>query len=168
VKLLLEEYEAINLADYQKLSQEMAAEKMGVSRPTFSRIYESARGKIALAFMEVLPIIIEGGNIEANEDWLHCPTCHTIFKITDAAIQSSTCPVCKSEKTEKINTPESVVVKSLNSLNDSRCICPKCNFVSPHQPGQPCRSVYCPSCGISMIRENSPHHKQLKRRLKQN
>lgn len=168
VKLLLEEYEAIKLADYEKLSQERAAEKMGVSRPTFSRIYESARGKIARAFMEVLPILIEGGNIEAGEDWMHCPTCHTIFKITDTEKQSTKCPVCQSEKTEKINTPESAAVESFPDFDGSRCICPKCNFALAHQPGQPCRSKYCPTCGISMIRENSPHHKQLKRKLNKN
>ena len=40
VILLFEEYESMRLADYLGLTQEQAAEKMNVSRPTFTRIYE--------------------------------------------------------------------------------------------------------------------------------
>jgi uncharacterized protein len=166
IKLLLEEYEAVNLADYEKLSQEEAAKQMGVSRPTFSRIYESARGKIARAFMEVSTIVIEGGNVEIGEDWLHCTSCHTIFKLSDPQNQSHTCPVCQSRETEKINTPESAESVSARPADKGRCICPKCDFSLTHIPGQPCRSNYCPNCGISMIRENSSHHKQLIKKIK--
>lgn len=168
VKLLLEEYEAVKLADYQNLTQVEAAGKMGISRPTFSRIYESARKKIARAFMEVTSIVIEGGNTETGEDWLHCPKCHTIFRITDPEKQSRACPVCNYPDTEKINTPETDVVPDKNIHDDGRCICPKCDYSAPHVPGEPCRSKYCPNCGISMIRENSYHHKQLKRKLNRN
>lgn len=165
VKLLLEEYEAIRLADHQNLPQVEAARLMGVSRPTFSRVYESARRKIAKAFMEVTSIVIEGGNIEAGEDWLHCTHCHTIFRIPEPQTQSTSCPVCSHSETEKINTPEAVP-SNLGSTEDGRCICPKCNLTRKHQPGEPCRNNYCPQCNVSMIRENSPHHKQLKRKIK--
>lgn len=166
VKLLLEEYEAIHLADYKKFSQAEAAEQMCISRPTFSRIYEHARSKIARAFMEVLPIVIEGGNIEAGEDWLHCNDCHTIFKLTNKSAPHISCPVCQSSNTDKINTPEEVKVKGDQPSDEVICICPKCDFTLPHKPGEPCRSKYCPSCEVSMIRENSQHHKQLKRKIK--
>ncbi|GAF05298.1 DUF134 domain-containing protein [Saccharicrinis fermentans] len=49
VDLLYEEYEAIKLADYDLMNHHEAAVLMGVSRPTFARIYESARRKIAVA-----------------------------------------------------------------------------------------------------------------------
>ena len=45
--LSLDEFEAIRLADYEGLYQEDAAKEMGISRPTFARIIESARKKIA-------------------------------------------------------------------------------------------------------------------------
>lgn len=166
IKLLLEEYEAIKLADYEKLSQTEAAKRMDVSRPTFSRIYESARGKIARAFMEANSIIIEGGNVNTPEDWLHCQNCHTIFKLTDPENQKTICPVCGHSETDKINTPESIAATKEMPPDEHQCICPKCNFSVAHIPGEPCRSKYCPHCGISMIRENSPHHQQLKRKLK--
>lgn len=165
VKLLLEEYEAIRLADHQKLSQVEAAKLMGVSRPTFSRIYDSARGKIAKAFIEVTSIVIEGGNINQGEDWLHCTHCHTIFRITDPEKQSNSCPVCGKPDTEKINTPETISTDT-SPIEKGRCICPKCSFSMVHIPGKPCRNNYCPQCKVSMIRENSPHHKQLKQKLK--
>ena len=42
VVLLFEEYEAIRLADYENLTQEEAAKKMDISRPTFTRVYDKA------------------------------------------------------------------------------------------------------------------------------
>ncbi|MFZ1292162.1 MAG: DUF134 domain-containing protein [Melioribacteraceae bacterium] len=42
-----DEFEAINLADFENLLHEDAAERMKVSRATFGRIIKSARNKIA-------------------------------------------------------------------------------------------------------------------------
>lgn len=47
--LHFEEYEAIRLCDYEMKTQQEASVSMGVSRPTLSRIYVSARQKIAKA-----------------------------------------------------------------------------------------------------------------------
>jgi len=55
--LTKDELEAIRLADLEGLYQEDAAGKMEVSRPTFGRILNSARAKIADA-------IINGKSIE--------------------------------------------------------------------------------------------------------
>ena len=68
VELLLEEYETIKLADYQNLTQEDAARKMNISRPTFTRIYDKARKTIALAFVEGKIIIIKGGDIHIDHN----------------------------------------------------------------------------------------------------
>jgi predicted DNA-binding protein (UPF0251 family) len=54
-----DEIEAIRLADLEGLYQEEAANKMEVSRPTFGRILNAARKKLADA-------IINGKSIELN------------------------------------------------------------------------------------------------------
>ena len=47
IMLHFEEYEAIKFLDYENLTQEEAAVNMEVSRPTLTRIYETARNKVA-------------------------------------------------------------------------------------------------------------------------
>lgn len=47
VILTRDELEAIRLKDYDSLDQDTAAEKMGISQSTFSRMIESARQKIS-------------------------------------------------------------------------------------------------------------------------
>lgn len=59
--LTVDEFEAIRLKDYEGLDQTEAAKKMGISQPTFQRIYESARKKIADALVNGKAIRIEGG-----------------------------------------------------------------------------------------------------------
>jgi predicted DNA-binding protein (UPF0251 family) len=51
VVLGLDELEALRLADLDGLYQEQAAELMKISRPTFSRIVEHARRKVADVLM---------------------------------------------------------------------------------------------------------------------
>jgi predicted DNA-binding protein (UPF0251 family) len=46
-----DEMEAIRLADYESMYQQECAEKLGISRTTFSRLIESARKKIADALI---------------------------------------------------------------------------------------------------------------------
>ena len=45
---------------------------MGVSRPTLSRIYTSARQKIAQALVRGVAIMIEGGVAYTDSEWFHC------------------------------------------------------------------------------------------------
>ena len=63
LSLGLDEFETIRLLDYQGLEQEEVAELMGISRPTVTRIYASARKKIAEALTEGKAICIEGGPV---------------------------------------------------------------------------------------------------------
>ena len=51
IELTLDEFEAVRLADFEKLYQEDAASKMKISRQTFGRIIESAHRKIADALI---------------------------------------------------------------------------------------------------------------------
>jgi predicted DNA-binding protein (UPF0251 family) len=61
VILTLDELESLRLADLDGLYQEQAAEKMKISRPTFSRIIEQARRKVADALIHGKALRIETG-----------------------------------------------------------------------------------------------------------
>ena len=63
VTLHLDEFETIRLLDHVGMDQEQAADQMGVSRPTVTRIYASARKKIADALVLGQAICIEGGPV---------------------------------------------------------------------------------------------------------
>jgi uncharacterized protein len=69
VCLSIEEVESIRLKDLEGLEQEESAEMMNISRPTFHRVLNSARHKIAEALFSGKAIRISGGNFEI-------PPCH--------------------------------------------------------------------------------------------
>ena len=71
--LKVEELESIRLKNYLRLSQEEAAERMGVSQPTFHRILSEAHRKIAEAFIEGKAIRVEGGNYILTKDEAQMP-----------------------------------------------------------------------------------------------
>jgi len=103
VKLHFDEYESINLVNYQNLPQDVAAGKMDISRPTFTRVYNRALKKIARAFVECLAIEIEGGNVEFAKQWYKCKKC---FKLIDGLENHIKCKGCNSfgnKELEKIN-----------------------------------------------------------------
>jgi predicted DNA-binding protein (UPF0251 family)/predicted Fe-Mo cluster-binding NifX family protein len=66
VVLTLDEAEALRLADLDGLYQQAAARHMGVSRPTFGRIVESARRKTADALLNGKKLSIAGGVVEVQ------------------------------------------------------------------------------------------------------
>lgn len=99
IKLLYEEYESIKLADYELLNHQEAAELMGISRPTFARIYESARRKIAKAFVETKEIVTVYGNVLLDSSWYICNDCSTKFTIPKTNYHYH-CPMCSSNKFE--------------------------------------------------------------------
>jgi predicted DNA-binding protein (UPF0251 family)/predicted Fe-Mo cluster-binding NifX family protein len=66
VVLTLDEAEALRLADLEGLYQQAAARHMGVSRPTFGRIIESARRKTADALLNGKKLRIAGGVVEVQ------------------------------------------------------------------------------------------------------
>jgi hypothetical protein len=67
---------------------------MGVSRPTFTRIYASARQKIANAFVEGKQISIEGGKVYFDSDWYQCQSCGCYFNNPEKDIKVEACPLC--------------------------------------------------------------------------
>ncbi len=66
VVLGLDELEALRLADLNGLYQEQAAEQMKISRPTFSRIVEEARRKVADVLIHGKALRLEGGTVVMN------------------------------------------------------------------------------------------------------
>jgi predicted DNA-binding protein (UPF0251 family) len=64
VLMSVEELEAIRLSDFDHLDQETAANMMKVSRHTYGRILNSARGIIAEALITGKALKIEGGTYE--------------------------------------------------------------------------------------------------------
>lgn len=101
VVLLYEEYEAIRLADYENLTHEEAAEKMNISRPTFTRLYDKARKSVAKAFVEGKAIIIRGGTYITDDNWYKCHSCH---ETTISVKPAKTCRKCESDDITQLNT----------------------------------------------------------------
>jgi len=91
VNLLLEEYEALRLADYENLNHEEAARKMNISRPTFTRLYDKARKSIAKAFVEGKAIIIQGGTFITDDYWYKCEECHETMISEEPVSNCSNC-----------------------------------------------------------------------------
>ena len=160
LNMFLEEYEALRLADYEGLSQLDAAERMGVSRPTFTRIYEQARRKMAQVLVEGLTLVISGGNAQFDAAWFRCDRCSTAFAPSEETLQVKECPVCRSTHIRRlapdtgdieINTiPRPVIYQT------GYCACPRCGLKVSHQAGIQCRSMACSGCGTMMIREHRP------------
>lgn len=96
VCLYLEEYEAIVLCDYEGKNQQEAADLMQVSRPTLTRIYASARRKMAEALVQARPLVIEGGKVYIEGGWFHCRHCGLLFNVVDPSVEQKPvlCPQC--------------------------------------------------------------------------
>ncbi len=119
ITLKPEEYEAIRLADYENLKQEDAAKKLDVSRPTFTRIYNSARKKIALAFVEgkMLSFITKNDTVTNNNECRKktLSECISCGYTMNTCKKNITCPQCgnrmifininKNNKMKKIAIP---------------------------------------------------------------
>lgn len=74
VKLSIDEYEALRLANHELMYHADAAMQMGISRQTFGNILKSANHKIADALVNGKPISIEGMNA-VNEPSVQCTEC---------------------------------------------------------------------------------------------
>jgi uncharacterized protein len=101
VFLHLEEYEALRLCDYEMLNHHQASVLMAVSRPTLTRIYSSARQKIAKALVTGSQIIIEGGKIYFDSDWFSCKSCGCFFSNPEKQEEIKECPLCRNRDISK-------------------------------------------------------------------
>lgn len=97
VVLTVDEFEAVRLADLEGLYQEDAAQRMGISRPTFGRVVESAHRKIAEALVKGLALEIRGGEIEmVNEREFLCGDCQHRWQVPFGTGRPEACPQCQS------------------------------------------------------------------------
>jgi predicted DNA-binding protein (UPF0251 family) len=103
VELQFDEFESINLVNYQDLPQDIAAEKMGISRPTFTRIHNKALKKIAKAFVECMAIKIEGGKVEFEKQWYKCNKCFKLFDEINNHIKCAGCDSFNNKELLKIS-----------------------------------------------------------------
>jgi len=98
VVLTVDEFEALRLADLESLYQEQAAERMKVSRPTFGRIIESARKKVADALVKGKALKIEGGEFEiVAMRKFRCDDCQHSWQLPYGTGRPENCPSCESE-----------------------------------------------------------------------
>ncbi|MFH1964445.1 MAG: DUF134 domain-containing protein [Acidobacteriota bacterium] len=107
IRISLEEFEAIRLADVEGLRHEEAAEKMGTSRPTLNRILNSARKKVGTALTESRPLVVEGGNVSV-EDVPEATCCRCDMKFREPAESTRTwnCPRCGRAGTPRNSRPD--------------------------------------------------------------
>lgn len=63
VELTYDEYEVIRLLDHMQMTQEQCAQRMGISRPTVTRIYDEARRKMADMLVGGRNLHIAGGDV---------------------------------------------------------------------------------------------------------
>jgi predicted DNA-binding protein (UPF0251 family) len=103
ITLLYEEFEALRLTDYENLTQEEAALRMGISRPTFTRLYDKARKSIAKAFVEGKAIIIQGGTYITDNFWYRCHDCNETMVTMKPAAH---CRSCDSDNLVRLNDPK--------------------------------------------------------------
>jgi predicted DNA-binding protein (UPF0251 family) len=151
VVLNFEEYEAIRLSDFEIYGQVEAAQIMDISRPTYARIYESARRKVAQAFVQGRAIVFEGGKVYFDSEWYSCNHCGCWFNHPAKELDIRTCALCGSEDIEQYTDD------SQQAIKEDICICPKCGEEKTHIPGVPCNQETCPKCNCIMVRKGGPY-----------
>lgn len=103
VFLHFEEYEAVRLCDVEQMNHSDAASEMGISRPTLTRIYASARQKIGQALVSGYTLIIEGGKVYFDNDWFTCTDCGCYFNHNSSDAPPLKCALCGSRNIGPIN-----------------------------------------------------------------
>lgn len=94
IELKVEELEAMRLKHKEELSQEEAAEKMEVSRSTFSRILNEAHQKVCQFLTEGQALQVEGGNYILDSRKFGCNRCGFEWKAPHGRGRPQRCPEC--------------------------------------------------------------------------
>lgn len=108
VCLSLEETESIRLKDLEGLEQEECARRMQISRPTFHRVLESGRRKLADALVNGKAIQIEGGNFGLPQRRFRCNNDGHEWNVPFEALANRlplSCPTCRSVNIQAMPLP---------------------------------------------------------------
>jgi uncharacterized protein len=99
VALSVDELEALRLADLEGLYQDAAAARMEVSRPTFARIVEASRRKVAEALVHGRALRIGGGPVAfAGQRRFHCADCRHEWSLPCGTGRPERCPSCGAQR----------------------------------------------------------------------
>ncbi|MFQ5538205.1 MAG: DUF134 domain-containing protein [Gemmatimonadota bacterium] len=105
-ELAVDEFEALRLVDYEDLDHKAAAERMGISRPTLTRILEKARCKVAGVLVEGKLLSITGGRFDFVRTRHRCRNCGeekpTPMRRRRPKGLEPVCPECGSEDVEDV------------------------------------------------------------------
>ena len=104
----VEELEAVDLKDLEELDQAACAAVMNVSRPTFQRILQAAREKIAMALVQGRTILIEGGSYMVKNRVFECRDCGHTWEVAPCTEGGKhgyelACPQCGSMSKMKVD-----------------------------------------------------------------
>ncbi|MDR3565921.1 MAG: DUF134 domain-containing protein [Negativicutes bacterium] len=107
IVVTFEEMEALRLADVEQLDQGAAAERMGISRPTFHRLVSKAHQKVATALWQGKALTIDGGSYRIDHPhknelrYFTCKKCSHEWTVPHGTGQSGRdmgCPTCESDE----------------------------------------------------------------------
>jgi predicted DNA-binding protein (UPF0251 family) len=148
VVLNFEEYESIRLSDFELLGQVEAAKVMDISRPTFARIYESARRKVARAFIDGSPIVFEGGKVYFNSEWYSCNRCGCWFNHPQKDQEATACALCGSSDISQYHENTGAI--------DGKYVfvCLQCGKKQKDTLPN-CAKAFCPDCNTPMIKKEN-------------
>lgn len=103
IVLTREEYEALRLKEIEKYDQKTAAELMNISQPTYSRVLDSARNKVADSIINGKSLRIEGGVFKVVERRFRCMDCRNEWEDTHGNKETEKCPVCETSNIYRTN-----------------------------------------------------------------
>lgn len=104
VALSVDELEALRLADLEGLYQDDAAARMEVSRPTFARIVEASRRKVAGALVHGRALRIGGGAVAfAGQRRFRCGDCRHEWSLSFGTGRPEGCPACGADAFRRID-----------------------------------------------------------------
>ncbi|MBY9006121.1 MAG: DUF134 domain-containing protein [Candidatus Lokiarchaeota archaeon] len=100
IVLTISEFESMRLKHYLNFDQNAAADEMGISQPTFSRILENAHQKTTQALIKGKLIKIYGGNIDYKVSFIGygCIDCNHEWEDNSASKDNKVnCVKCNSK-----------------------------------------------------------------------
>jgi predicted DNA-binding protein (UPF0251 family) len=104
VALSVDEFEALRLADLEGLYQDEAAARMGVSRPTFARIVEASRRKVAEVLVHGRALRIAGGPVAfVGERRFRCEECRNEWPLPFGSGRPEGCPACGADSFRRLD-----------------------------------------------------------------